>query len=103
ITDEDVANSQTFCDLYTEIVRLLHQRDVVAYNAVFDQRMLEQTCRKYGLPELNSSNWHCAMTKYSQFWSGRSGSNNRPQRLSSACRQQGIYVEGEHDATNDCL
>jgi DNA polymerase III subunit epsilon len=103
ITIEAVANSPTFCDLYTEITRLLYEQAVVAYNAAFDQRMLAQTCRKYGLPDINSSEWHCAMNKYSQYWSGQSETNNRLQSLSSACRQQGIPVKGTHDATNDCL
>lgn len=72
--------------------------------AIFDRRLLEQTCSKYGLPTLEVAEWDCVMERYAHFWGERSKPGHyKPQSLSTACTQQGIDVEGHHEAVKDCL
>ena len=82
---------------------LLDNPYVLAYNADFDRRLLEQTCAKYGLPPLEVTEWDCVMERYTSFWGERSKAGHyKPQSLSTACTQQGIDVHGHHEAVKDC-
>lgn len=63
ITNAHVANAPCWQDIYPEIAALLTGRLVLAYNAPFDTRILQQTCRIYRLPEL-SVDWRCIMQMY---------------------------------------
>ena len=64
-------------------------------NAKFDQRMMVQTCRNYGLPKFEFVEWHCAMKKYAQFWGEyRKNGSFRQQSLTNACIQQDIVING---------
>ncbi len=104
LDDQSVASAPTFAELYEKIANLICRRDLVAYNAEFDRRMMMQTCKSHGLPEFEFAEWHCAMEKYAQFWGNRRRNGDfRRQSLTSACLQQGIAVNGIHHATKDCL
>ena len=103
ITDEVLANAPYFSDLYDTIAGLLVNRRVLAYNADFDRRILEQTCAKYGLQAFEDTAWDCVMEHYAGFWGERSKNGRyKSQSLSTACDQQGIDVHGHHDAVKDC-
>jgi DNA polymerase III epsilon subunit-like protein len=44
------------------------------------------------------------MEKYACFWRKRDANNNFiRQTLTAACTQQGITMNGTHEATKDCL
>ncbi len=104
ITDQDLANAPTFLDLYDTIANLVRNRHLVAYNADFDRRLLMQTCEKYELPKFEVAGWDCVMEKYACFWRKRDANNNFiRQRLTAACTQQGITINGTHEAVKDCL
>ena len=64
---------------------------MLAYNADFDRRLLEQTAERYGL-DMPVAEWRCVMRGYAE---GR-----RSLALSEACRREGIAV-GEHRALGD--
>jgi DNA polymerase III epsilon subunit-like protein len=104
ITDEVLAQAPSFSNLYETIAVLLGNRSVLAYNADFDRRILAQTCAKYGLPPFEVAAWDCVMERYARFWGEHSQAGHyKPQSLSTACMQQGIDVQGHHDAVKDCL
>jgi DNA polymerase-3 subunit epsilon len=50
ITDADVKNAPSFCDLVPEIAGLLHDRIPVAYNASFDRGFLHAEFERAGRP-----------------------------------------------------
>ena len=104
ITDQKLATAPCFADVYRTLRSVLHDCDIIAYNAEFDKRMIEQTCRKYGLEPLNQVTWHCLMEKYA-FFLGRRRKNGTyiAQTLKAACEQQGVFIKKAHDAVNDCL
>ena len=104
IRDIDVASAPSFIECYGLICNTLQNKNIIAYNAEFDRRMLLQTCRRYNLPDLENVIWHCAMEKYACFWGERRGKNKfRAYSLSAACTQQEIKIEKVHDAVEDCL
>lgn len=104
ITDKDLAHAPTFSSLHDTIANLILNRCLVAYNAEFDRRLLVQTCEKYNLPIFEIEGWYCAMDKYACFWGKRDANNNFiRQSLTAACTQQGININGAHEASKDCL
>lgn len=103
ITDEILADAPDFSDLYGPIAGLLRNRYVLAYNADFDRRLLEQTCATYGLPPFEVAEWGCVIERYADFWGeGSKAGHYKSQSLSTACDQQGISVDGHHEAVQDC-
>lgn len=68
ITNADVAEAPTYEELYPEIRRLLIHRLIIAYNARFDARMLQQSTRAAGItPSSSQSQIGCAMQLYAAF------------------------------------
>jgi DNA polymerase III epsilon subunit-like protein len=63
ISNEMVNDAPNWRDVWLEIAPLLTGRLVLAYNAPFDSRILEQSCRLYRLPE-PSFDWRCVMQMY---------------------------------------
>ncbi len=103
ITDEILADAPCFSDLYDTIAKLLRHHSILAYNAEFDRRLLEQTCAKYGFPAFEIAEWDCVMERYADFWGKRSkAGHHKVQSLATACTQQGIDVDGNHEAVQDC-
>ena len=67
---------------------------VLAYNASFDRRMLQQTAGRFGLT-VPEADWKCVMLAYTRARGGRWA------KLSEACRWEGIAVTGAHRALDD--
>jgi len=79
-------------------------RQVLAYNAEFDETMLQQTCRRYSLPTPAIQGWMCVMELCAAHWAEICGDGFRYQSLGAACAQQGIRQFGPaHDAAGDAL
>jgi DNA polymerase III epsilon subunit-like protein len=107
ITDEMVANAPGFPEVYGQIALALNGKRRVAYNLVYDSRMVNQVCDRHKLPIFL---WHddsCAMEKYAQFngeWNDYHG-NYRWKKLSEALSAFGLKHEDfgtkEHDACTD--
>jgi hypothetical protein len=115
ITEEQVREAPTFSALGWEITRLLHKKQVIVYNADFDQgvlwREVERWVRNEGAPAPEGESreafamrgasawckrvrWHCAMELYAAYvgdWSDYHG-NYRWQPLPG----------GDHTALGDC-
>jgi DNA polymerase III epsilon subunit-like protein len=104
ITHQDLRSAPAFVELYNDILELVDRQCLVTFNADFDRRLLDQTCQKYGLPKLETVNWDCAMEKYAQFWGQRNlNGGYKRQSLITACNQQGIRINGTHEAIKDSL
>lgn len=104
ITSKGLVDAPGFGDVYEILREILHDREVVAYNAEFDKRMIDQTCRKNGLTPIDRVTWHCLMEKYSFFYGRRRRDGTYiPQTLKSACEQQRLSVKESHEAVKDCL
>ncbi|MBP8055172.1 MAG: 3'-5' exonuclease [Chloroflexi bacterium] len=101
ITDEMVVAALPFAEVYSRLVEVLAGRLVLAYNAEFDQRMLRQTCERYGLPVIRAE-WECVMDLYAAArtrWSRRNGFVWC--KLGEACQSEGVQVDGFHEAYAD--
>ncbi len=77
------------------LVGLMREKVVVAYNAEFDRRLLEQTFERYQL-ELPVLDWVCAMRAYQAF-TGR----YRAAKLERALEASGLDVTATHRAAAD--
>jgi DNA polymerase-3 subunit epsilon len=105
LTAEHVAAAPGFPDVYPRLVSVLKGQRVVAYNADFDSRLLQQACWQYDRPIIEAPRWQCAMERYAQYH----GQWNRSRRsftwlsLTAACAKERIKVSGAHSAVGDCL
>lgn len=94
ITGAMVASAPRFSGVYEELSRLLTGQLVVVYNAAYDRRILQQTCRRALRLLPTAWGWACAMEQYAAFvgdWSDYHG-NYRWQPLPG----------GDHTAIGDC-
>ena len=103
ITGQELAGAPIFSDLYERARGLLRSHQLIAYNAEFDRRMLAQTCKRYGLPEIDPVSWDCLLEKYARFCGNRKKNGSyRRYSLKDACDQEGLIVTETHEATKDC-
>lgn len=95
-TDEELADAPEAHEVLPALLKVLHGRKVIAYNAEFDLHRLEQTCRmaRTAEPQLEME---CAMLAYAPlngerdtFWGGW-----RRVGLKKACQQMGVPHEPE--------
>lgn len=98
ITNTQVENAPCWRDVYSEVAALLTGRVVLAYNAPFDARILEQSCRFYRLPGL-TMDWRCVMQMYKDHTR-----NHKHVRLSRAAAECQVAVPAQiHRALADTL
>ena len=98
---EAIAAAPPFAEVYPRLAEVLTGRLVLAYNAEFDQRMLRQTCERYGLPVIQAE-WECVMELYAAArhrWSKRYGFVWC--KLGEACGREAVVVDGRHEAEAD--
>lgn len=86
ITPEMTDSSPTFKGIYDDICKLVHSRQLVAHNAIFDISCLNSACKKYNLPVL-VNNWYCTKKIHGV-------------SLKDACAAHGIIYTA-HDALSD--
>lgn len=106
IADAKVEGAPTFSELYPLIRDAIGAKKLIAYNHDFDRRMLDQTCRRYGLTEFANTG-DCAMLQYAAFngdWNDYHG-NYRWVNLREALSHVGLkhedFGEGAHSAVTD--
>lgn len=109
ITDSLVAECQTWQEIRPLVLKAIAGRDVVVYNAVYDRKLMHWSDEAWGHDHVDykaDATWYCAMEAYAEHhgelhphygsfvW----------QRLSKACQQMGVEVEGTlHSALIDCI
>jgi len=104
IGPEMLETAPAFAECHGQIQALLSGRVVAAFNMDFDGRLLDQTCERYGLAEIEAKSWHCAMRMFARFrgrWSDYHGSYTWAS-LADAAAEFGISQAGAHHSTSDC-
>jgi DNA polymerase III epsilon subunit-like protein len=66
IYDHHVVGARSWEEVYPQFVDAIAQRQVVVYNAEYDQGVISRCCRVCGL-SLPLSRWDCAMKAYSAY------------------------------------
>ena len=90
----ELRNHVSFKHIHEMLVQILTRRIAIAYNAVFDQQVLDHTCHVAGLPRIDCT-WECAMLRYEQ-WRGFRAS------LATACEIESIVaIAPRHRALPD--
>lgn len=96
ISDAMLMGKPGIKEQWARIASLLDGKAVLAWNSSFDQRLMEQTARRYRL-ELPRVEWVCAMKLYKQFKSLPINTS-----LTNACVAMNV-TPGDHSAINDAL
>jgi len=99
ITNHDVARAPEWCDVIEILMPILRERQIVVYNALFDQTMVRQCCDRIGAP-FPLASWLCAMKAYAAFYGGSGGGRNRWHSLPKAAAAFGLQPGG-HRALAD--
>jgi DNA polymerase-3 subunit epsilon len=102
IDQEAVENAVIFPDIYPAILSLFKKespenmiKTIIAYNADFDIRLINQTAAAYGLPLLPERNVACAMKMYAEYY----GEMNAKTKSYKWQKLEG----GDHSAAGDCI
>lgn len=107
ITDADVAGAPTWTQISFQVEKLLTGRQVIVYNAGFDQKMLVNSEARAGLITnwYEIGEWWCAMEAFAEIYGEWSSyhQNYHWQQLSTAARHYRLSTNGAHDALGDCL
>lgn len=110
ITDLDVMDAPGWVDVYGHVVSAIGDKPVIIYNKDFDLRIINWENRKYRLPSVDGSSWHCAMTQYAKYV-GDAPANMRHKRggykwfkLEDAVLQMGLKLPAQsHRAAGDAI
>lgn len=100
ITAEMLVGKPTIKDLEPDLVSILSNKFIVAYNAQFDKRMLAQSATAVNAHRVLSEipcQWIDVMRPYKVLMGTK-----KWQSLTNACIQQGIAIENAHEAMGDC-
>jgi DNA polymerase-3 subunit epsilon len=100
ITNLMVSQAPTFAEVTPRLIEFLVNRTVIAYNAPFDRRMLDQTARQNGV-RLPLLTWECAMQRYANYL-GRGASRRGGYGMPRLPRSDD-YRSKKHQAVDDCL
>jgi DNA polymerase-3 subunit epsilon len=100
IFDHHVAKAPRWNEIYTQIATTCQDRLVIVYNAEYDSRLIEQTCRLGGTCSVRAI-YRCAMQAYACYYSGMA-SRIRPRyhKLQSAASAFMLEIP-DHRALGD--
>lgn len=105
ITDAMVENSRAWPTIWPTIRGLVLNRTLVAYNADYDLRILQNSLTQYGLAWKDKLKMFCAMKLYAQFrgeWNPRRGAY-RYFSLEEAGQACHLSLPNAHRAVADTL
>lgn len=97
ITNQDVKDAPPFEQVHPQLAACVAGRHVIAYNADFEQAILDAVCQRLKLPLPVPQAWHCAMRLYAAY-----RRSERFFRLGAACKHERIAVSNAHRALGDC-
>lgn len=105
--DEGVDWSEVNEQLHDFLSSAFHRKDLVIYNAEYDVRLVNQTCKLHNLNSVFgmplSAHVTCAMIHYAEHWGQESSFGSyKWQSLVNACAQQNVKVRNAHRAVADC-
>lgn len=101
ITPQMVIGKPTLLDLQPKLIEHLSNKFIVAYNADFDKRMVSQSATAVGALRVLTDipcQWVDVMRPYQRLMG-----LSKWVSLKTACIQQNVVVENEHDALGDSL
>lgn len=106
ITDLMVADAPTWPEIADEIWRILDDRDLVVYNAIYDRKMMHQTAEVWQLPKVEwkeVATWWCAMDAAAEWYGDWNEYHQsfRWQPLTKIACEFGIPTNGAHSARVD--
>jgi DNA polymerase-3 subunit epsilon len=106
ITNSMVAFAPNWFDMKPYILHMIHEKDVITYNAKFDRHMMHCTDDMWELEQTDyklSSNWYCAMEAYAPHHGVFDDYYNsfKWARLEIAMEEQGLTKEPLHRAESD--
>lgn len=105
ITNEMVKAAPKWPEVYESVKEILESRPAIAYNAEFDDRLIQQTCAKYNLPEIQSK-FECAMHFYSSWINERNPKTGQYKwkKLQDAATTAGVSKGPQsHRSLGDCF
>jgi DNA polymerase-3 subunit epsilon len=94
ITDEMVADSPTFLEVYSRIDAALKDKRVIIYNAAFDIKILNYCCRLHNLPILNLAKRSDCLMEWVAQWAGNWSYYHKDYRY--------VPLNGNHRSLGDC-
>jgi DNA polymerase III epsilon subunit-like protein len=100
IYEKDVRSAPTFRDLWPMVSPYVQKALILAYNVVFDVRMLAQTAQQYRLEYPQTVQSKCVMKMYVSYLQGTPCGSSQPHSLGNACEHLGIQP-GQHRALGD--
>lgn len=97
INDDMVCSAPTWDRIWPRVKDILSECEFIAYNAEFDDRMIQQTCSQNHI-DYTRKGWHCLMYTYMDY----TCSDYRIS-LQDAVYDRKIRGVQEHRALGDCL
>lgn len=104
ITNDIVKQRPEFPSVYKRFKDAISGRLVVIYNAAFDLRVLDISCRRYNLEMPQFEHW-CAMEWFAKVY-GKWDSSKQDfkwQKLSVAAKYFAVDQYNSHNALGDCM
>lgn len=96
IYDQDVQFAPTWREIQPIVAEIIGERRVLAFNAAYDSRLIDQSARISNAPMYNFQ-WGCLMEAYQAFTF-----RTRWSKLTDAAREIGFSSDGAHRAMADC-
>lgn len=97
------ADAPSWREIAPTIAAILHGRRVVAFNAQFDMRLVNQSCQVARLAPM-ATGWECAKERFADLieikWQPDQAASSRRCSLATACDHFGI-ARGTHRALSD--
>jgi DNA polymerase III epsilon subunit-like protein len=103
ITPDKVKDAPSFRDVYVDVLNAIDDKTVLAYNAPFDEQVLDTTCNAHDVVT-PASLWECVMRAYAQYndnKTSRNGSRGAWWKLTEAMEQENLPLLDAHDALAD--
>ena len=104
IAEKDVVGSPSFREVWEQLLAThCGSRAIIAYNAPFDIRMLQQNVQRHCGQMWAPLASDCLMRAYARYRGERQrGGAFRCHKLGAACAQMGIAHDHAHRALDDC-
>ena len=102
IKNRDLKSCRTWPEVYKDYVEVTAGKNIVAYNAKFDKRIITQTCRAFDLT-MKKRKWYCLMLAFSELVGRTRYGDYKWHKLSTAAWVFDARPNDDaHSAYGDC-
>lgn len=105
ITNAELEDAPTWADIRDNVQGILRGREILAFNAEFDLKMLNHSCDRSGMPRLDELKWNCVMEAYrltqcSEKWISLASASGRvtAHRATEDCQATLTVIENQWKA-----